>query len=361
MAILRLRPPSGAPMEFEQDRTLVGRDPSCTVVLEDKSVSRRHVLVERRGHAWHVVDQGSANGTFLDGAQIAEAELRDGQELRLGTLPLAVELESDMPQTILMASPLGADVPAGGTPDGMAHGGAQGMAGGTADADLPSAHPVVVPDALGESLMEPVRSAPVAREPVHADVSGPPLATTLFGALIVLMVGASGYFWMSEMRTRKDLAALSRSSEVGAARADWQKYQPIDQLEKDGALVNGALKLCNRASAPVEVAWLGAVYLEDPAAAGQSYTVKGYNSLLCRQDFKLVLPPGAESPVSLESDNERCRWDGDGVFYALYVRREVPAAAPARGGAPREPVEQTVYYSGLLNGPRACVTIGEGW
>src|SRR5687767_2857582 len=113
MAILRLRPPEGAPIEFEQDRTLVGRDPSCAVVLDDKSVSRRHALVERRGHAWHVVDQGSANGTFLDGAQIAEAELRDGQELRLGTLPLAVELESEMPQTILMASPM-AELSAGG-------------------------------------------------------------------------------------------------------------------------------------------------------------------------------------------------------------------------------------------------------
>jgi hypothetical protein len=345
MAILRLRPPSGAPIEFEQDRTLVGRDPTCAVVLDDKSVSRRHALVERRGHAWHVVDQGSANGTFLDGEQVAEAELRDGQELRLGTLPLAVELESEMPQTILMASPVAAAVPADGA----------------ADADLPSAHPVVVPDALGDSLMEPVRSAPAPRDPVRADASGPPLATTLFGAAIVLMLGASGYFWMSETRTRRDLATLSRSSEVTAAQADWQRYQPIDQLEKDGALVNGALKLCNRAAAPVEVAWLGAVYLEDPAAAGQSYAVKSYNSLLCRQDFKVVLPPGSETPLALESANERCRWNGQGVFYALYVRREVPAPAPARGAAPREPVEQTVYYSGLLNGPRACVNIGEGW
>ena len=356
MAILRLRPPEGAPIEFEQDRTLVGRDPSCAVVLEDKSVSRRHVLVERRGHAWHVVDQGSANGTFLDGAQIAEAELRDGQELRLGTLPLAVELESEMPQTILMANPM-AELSAGGSPDGGARGAAQGVS----EADLPSAHPVVVPDALGDSLMEPVRSTPAAREPVRADVSGPPLVTTLLGAVIVLMLGASGYFWMSETRTGKDLAALSRSSEVTTAQADWQKYQPIDQLEKDGALVNGPLKRCNKTPAPLEVAWLGAVYVEDPAAAGQAFMVKSYNSLLCRQDFKLVLPPGAETPVALESGNERCRWNGQGVFYALYVRREVPAPAPARGGAPREPVEQTVYYSGLLNGPRGCVNIGEGW
>ncbi|HVR70626.1 MAG TPA: FHA domain-containing protein [Vicinamibacteria bacterium] len=345
MAMLLLRPPSGAPIEFAQDRTLMGRDPSCAVVLEDKSVSRRHALVERRGESWYVVDQGSANGTFLDGTPVAEAELRDGQELRLGTLPLGVELESEMPQTILMSSPAAAAV----SPDGAA------------DADLPSAHPVLVPDALGDSLMEPVRSAPLPREPVRADVSGPPLATTLLGTVIVLMLGASGYFWMGEMHTRKDLVALSRSSEMANTQAEWQKYQPIDQLEKDGALLNGALRLCNRSAGPIDVAWLGAVHLEDPAAAGQSYTVKGYNSLLCRQDFKLTLPPGSETPVALESENERCRWNGHGVFYALYVRRLVPPPAPARGAPPREPIEQTVYYSGLLNGPRDCVNIGEGW
>jgi hypothetical protein len=181
------------------------------------------------------------------------------------------------------------------------------------------------------------------------------------GALIVLMVGASGYFWLSEVRTGKDLATLSRSSEVSNTRAEWQKYQPIDQLEKDGALVNGALRLCNRSAEAISVAWLGAVYLEEPPGAGQPFTVKGYNSLLCRQDFKLTLPPGSETPVALESGNERCRWNGQGVFYALYVRRLVPPPAPARGAAPREPVEQTVYYSGLLNGPRPCVNIGEGW
>jgi pSer/pThr/pTyr-binding forkhead associated (FHA) protein len=437
MAILRLRPPSGPPLEFDDDRTLVGRDPSCTVVLEDKSVSRRHVIIERRGPSWHVVDQGSANGTFVDGEQVADAELRDGQELRLGTLPLAVELESEMPQTILMSSPVataappparppaarpptlprpaGTPAPSAATPASPREEAARRLGlpvtasaydvsqrygelsseleqklaaaptphlqatyrrnledlgraarvlapgfspDGAGDADLPSAHPVLVPDALEDSLLEPARPAPPAREPARAEVSGPPLATTLLGGLIVLLLGASGYFWLSETRTGKDLAAHNKSSDLTAARADWQKYEPIDQLEKNGALRNGPLKLCNKAAAAVDVAWLGAVYLADPGgtAAGQGYTVKGYNSLLCRQEFKLSLPPGAETPVSLRSDNERCRWDGQGLFYALYVRR--PAPAPARG---HEGAEETVYVSGLLNGRQDCVNIGEGW
>ena len=439
MAVLRLRPPAGPPIEFEQERTLVGRDPSCTVVLDDKSVSRRHVIVERRGASWCVVDQGSANGTFVDGQQVAEAELRDGQELRLGTLPLAVEVESDMPQTVLMSSPelppppptrplgqasaaparaaaapppppptagdpraeaarrlglpatasaydvsqryaeraaeLQAKLAAAPTPHlqatwerhlhelgQAAHVLAPGFSTGAAtDADLPSAHPVLVPDDLGDSLMEPVRNVPLA-EPARPVASGPSLVTTALGALIVLMLGASGYFWLSETRTGKDLATLAKSSDFTTAQAEWQKYQVVDQLEKEGALKNGAFKLCNRSAQPLQVAWLGAVYLEEPKDAGQTYTVKTYNSLLCRQEFKLVLPPGAETAVNLPSEQERCRWDGQGVFFALYVRRMVPAPAPARPGAPpREPEERTEYLSGLLNGRKDCVNIAEDW
>jgi hypothetical protein len=237
---------------------------------------------------------------------------------------------------------------------------------GTGDADLPSAHPVVVPDALEESLLEPARSAPVSREAAHADVSGPPLATTAIGGLIVLLLGASGYFWMSEGRTARDLAALTKSSELTAARADWQKYEPIDQLEKNGALRNGALRLCNKAPRPLDVAWLGAVYLDTKDAVGRGYTVKGYNSLLCRHEFKLSLPPGAETPVSFSSENERCRWNGQGVFFGLHVRRPVPVPDPVAGRAraapaPADGAEETVYVSGLLNGRQDCVNIGEGW
>jgi hypothetical protein len=179
--------------------------------------------------------------------------------------------------------------------------------------------------------------------------------------VLVLMLGATGYFWMSQSRTAKDLAALQKSSDVSAARSEWQKYEPIDQLEKTGALRNGPFKLCNRSGQPIEVAWLGAVALTVPKDAGQPYGVKSYNSLLCRQEFKLSLPPGVETPVSFQSDNERCRWDGQGVFFGLYVRRPVPGVA-ARPGAPApEPTERTEYVSGLLNEQAGCVNIGEGW
>ncbi len=118
MGTLRLHRHGAPPLEVTQDRVLVGRDPSCDMVIEDKSVSRRHAYFERRGPGWAIVDQGSANGTFVNGAQVMDAELRDGQELRLGMVPLRVEMESPASGTVLMESPVQGTVmmPAGGMP-----------------------------------------------------------------------------------------------------------------------------------------------------------------------------------------------------------------------------------------------------
>jgi len=118
MGTLRLHRHGAPPLEVSQDRVLVGRDPSCDMVIDDKSVSRRHAYFERRGPGWAVVDQGSANGTFVNGAQVMDAELQDGQELRLGMVPLRVEMESPMQGTVLMGGPALGTVmmPAGGMP-----------------------------------------------------------------------------------------------------------------------------------------------------------------------------------------------------------------------------------------------------
>ncbi len=94
-ATLRLVPASGSPIEITRDQVVVGRDPAGDVILPDGSVSRRHARIERRGTSWAVVDQGSANGTFLDSRRIAEEVLHHGQELRFGALSFRVEIEGE--------------------------------------------------------------------------------------------------------------------------------------------------------------------------------------------------------------------------------------------------------------------------
>jgi len=96
MVTLRLVPLSGPPIEIGKDQTLIGRDPTCDIVVSDGSVSRKHARIERRGMAWTVVDQGSANGTFLDSRRVTDATLRHGQELRFGAVTYSVEIVGDI-------------------------------------------------------------------------------------------------------------------------------------------------------------------------------------------------------------------------------------------------------------------------
>ena len=96
MAALRLVPASGAAaVDVSSDSALVGRDPTCDVVVSDGSVSRKHARLELRGDTWTVVDQGSANGTFVDSQRIVESAIRSGQELRFGAIPFRVEIEGE--------------------------------------------------------------------------------------------------------------------------------------------------------------------------------------------------------------------------------------------------------------------------
>jgi predicted component of type VI protein secretion system len=87
---LRLVPATGPPVDVQAERVLLGRDPAADVVLNDPSVSRRHAVIERRGAFWVVLDQQSANGTWVDDRRVTEAPLQGGQRLRLGAVAFTV-------------------------------------------------------------------------------------------------------------------------------------------------------------------------------------------------------------------------------------------------------------------------------
>ena len=95
MEVLQLVPSAGAPIVLKKNRTLFGRDVGCDVVVNDASVSRRHAVVERRGERWLILDQQSANGTFVDGQRVIQAYLGSGQELRIGSVAFRVTATAD--------------------------------------------------------------------------------------------------------------------------------------------------------------------------------------------------------------------------------------------------------------------------
>ena len=68
---------------------LVGRNPECSLVLDDDYASGRHLRLFLRDGAWWAEDLGSTNGTFLDAARLTTAQpVGVGSVLRIGRTAL---------------------------------------------------------------------------------------------------------------------------------------------------------------------------------------------------------------------------------------------------------------------------------
>jgi hypothetical protein len=513
MSSLHLRRPLGPDLKIDRDRSLIGREETCDVVIEDRSVSRRHVLIERRGGEWAVVDQGSANGTFLDGRRVGEATLSNGQELRVGTVVFRVEVEEEIAPTVMMSSvpdfdgatmmmappetptrtsagvasppravaPAAAPVVPATAPAASARSVAAGavvapapapaaavvppaaprsrasarppapasppvpagpdpyavlgisprsapeqvrarfeersqdlqvkLAGATsasqketyerelvelnrafrklspgpepfADiADLPSAQPVVAADLLDGEAYGRVRPEEPVGEAAEAKGSDAllPASTSVLVFVGTGLLALFAFFGLASGKIEKTVMKEEQSPALANARQGAAKYGSAELLLRDHALHNGKLRLCNRASRPLEVKRLTAVFArpaEDMPPNADPQLLKlvsgtkigSYNSAYCvHGDFKLSLAPGAETAVAFKSDEPRCNFDGNAIFYALAVQPPPGVGATAKGGrrAEAEPAAgaeaEPVWIAGLLNESDQCVAIGAGW
>src|SRR5215211_505124 len=66
----------------------LGRGQASDVVLEDRSVSRRHAVVTRRGAEVVLWDDRSFNGVQVNGERVPQAVLRDGDAIALGDVQM---------------------------------------------------------------------------------------------------------------------------------------------------------------------------------------------------------------------------------------------------------------------------------
>jgi hypothetical protein len=74
-----------------QDELVIGRHPSCDLVVSDATVSRRHARLTFRDGGWVVQDLDSTNGTRLNGRYVGRCRLRPGDRLELGYQSLRVD------------------------------------------------------------------------------------------------------------------------------------------------------------------------------------------------------------------------------------------------------------------------------
>ncbi|HJN72658.1 MAG TPA: GGDEF domain-containing protein [Myxococcota bacterium] len=81
----------------------VGRSRKCNVVLEEEGVSRIHARVEADDDGARIADNGSTNGTFVNGHKLGAGEqptLRDGDRIMLGgSMVLRFSLQDELDES----------------------------------------------------------------------------------------------------------------------------------------------------------------------------------------------------------------------------------------------------------------------
>ncbi len=77
-------PNAGSRFLLDRERTTIGRHPESDIFLDDVTVSRRHAIVSQKEGGMVVEDNGSLNGTYVNGDRVEERDLATGDELQIG-------------------------------------------------------------------------------------------------------------------------------------------------------------------------------------------------------------------------------------------------------------------------------------
>jgi DNA-binding response OmpR family regulator len=80
-----LSDPTGQEHPLQNDVTRMGRAVENEIVILDKRSSREHAVIRREGVKIILEDQGSTNGTYLNGERLQQAvQLRDEDQVKIG-------------------------------------------------------------------------------------------------------------------------------------------------------------------------------------------------------------------------------------------------------------------------------------
>ena len=88
--VLATGPSRGKAVVVAGKLTTIGRRPNNDIVLAGRGVSNRHAEIRRGPDGFVLVDEGSRNGTFLNGRLVLRAPIRPGDEIQIGRTTIRV-------------------------------------------------------------------------------------------------------------------------------------------------------------------------------------------------------------------------------------------------------------------------------
>ena|SRR5215203_2550522 len=85
-------PLRGTTLPLTSSAILIGRAPSCTLVLDDDYSSSRHARLYPEAGQWFVEDLGSTNGTFLESTRVdSPLPIPPGARVKVGKSVLELQ------------------------------------------------------------------------------------------------------------------------------------------------------------------------------------------------------------------------------------------------------------------------------
>jgi len=100
-----LSDPTGQEHPLQNVVTRMGRAAENEIVILDKRSSREHAVIRREGSKLILEDQGSTNGTYLNGERLQHVvQLRDGDQIKVGDVaftfhdPEGTSVETPFPE-----------------------------------------------------------------------------------------------------------------------------------------------------------------------------------------------------------------------------------------------------------------------
>jgi hypothetical protein len=88
MLVVVRGPNAGSRYLLDRAETTVGRHPDADIFLDDVTVSRRHAVLRLHDDLVTVTDNGSLNGTYVNGERADARDLGTGDELQVGRFKL---------------------------------------------------------------------------------------------------------------------------------------------------------------------------------------------------------------------------------------------------------------------------------
>lgn len=76
----------GKPIAIEKLPFIIGRDPTCSLSMQEPSLSRKHASIAQAGRQLQIKDLGSLNGVRVNGAPRQSATIQEGDKIQIGKL-----------------------------------------------------------------------------------------------------------------------------------------------------------------------------------------------------------------------------------------------------------------------------------